>query len=292
MVTSALSTDADGDGRLDLLLAAHWQPVRLLHNDGERFVDHTEKAGLAATSGWWNALLPVDIDGDGDLDYLAGNQGWNTKYKASPEHPARLYFGDFDDNGTRDLVEAKYEGDRLLPVRGRSCSSGAMPMLAEKFSTYQKFARSLLRDIYTEDKLEQCGEVSAVQLASCVLRNDGSGRFVAVPLPRRAQIAPIFAFVQVDDLVVCAQNHFAPEPETGRHDGGTGLVLQVGGEAVRVLPPSEHGIGAFGDHKELVLVRRGGAVDGGTADGGTIESEPVEIVFGRNNGTLHAWKKP
>jgi hypothetical protein len=274
MVTSALFTDADGDGFVDLLLAAHWQPVRLLRNDGGKvFVDVTEAAGLAAHTGWWNSLCAWDCDADGDLDYVAGNQGWNTKYKAKPDHPARLYFGDFDDNGTRDLVEAKYEGDSLLPVRGRSCSSQAMPFLKQKFPTYEQFAGSLLKDIYTPQKLAACGQLAATTLASVLLRNDGKGRFTIEELPRRAQIAPIFGMVAIGDFLVCAENSFAPEPETGRHDGGTGLVLRAGANGIEVVPTVEHGLCEQGDHKSL-LARR-------VANG-------IELLLARNDGPITA----
>ena len=270
MVTDMLVTDVDGDGVAELLLAAQWQPLRLLRKDGERFVDATAQAGLADSSGWWNALIAWDIDQDGDLDYIAGNQGWNTKYKASPEQPARLYFGDFDEDGRRDLIEAKYEGDRLLPVRGRSCSSGAMPILKERFPTYEKFASSLLQDIYSETKLAACGQLVATQLASCILRNDGKGKFTLEPLPHRAQIAPINAMVVQGDRLICAQNNFSPEPETGHHDGGTGLVLQRGSNGLQVLPPQTHGIVMFGDCRNLVSMPDG------------------TLLFARNNAAVLA----
>lgn len=272
MVTDALFVDVDGDARLDLLVSAHWQPVRLLRNDGAAFVDATEAAGLAAASGWWNSLCAWDCDGDGDLDIVAGNHGRNSKYKASVKKPARLYFGDFDENGTRDLVEAKYEGDRLLPVRGLSCSSGAMPSMTKQFPTYKKFAGSLLKDIYTEEKLANCGEVSATELRSCLLRNDGSGRFVIEPLPHRAQIAPIQDMVVSGGYLVCAQNDFCPEPETGRLDGGTGLVLRFVDGALQVLPTREHGISMFGDVRGVAAT--------GTGD----------LIFARNDRTVLAMR--
>jgi hypothetical protein len=232
LVTGALWSDVDGDGLLDLLVTAHWQPVRYFRNSGDgRFEDRSEAAGFAAQPGWWNGIAAGDLDADGDLDYVATNTGLNTKYKASPEHPARLFAADFDDNGTFDVVEAKYEGERLLPVRGRSCSSRAIPMLAERFETYDRFARASLTEIYGESALDGARGLFATQLAHVLWRNDGNGRFTAVPLPRIAQLAPAFG-VAIGDLdgdgradLVLAQNFFHPEPETGRMAGGLGCLL-------------------------------------------------------------------
>ena len=269
MVTCAIFSDADADGDPDLLVAAHWQPIRLLRNDGGRFVDDTAAAGLAPHVGWWNSLCAWDCDADGDLDYVAGNQGLNSKYKASAAKPAVLYFGDFDDNGTRDLVEAKYEGDRLLPVRGRSCSSQAMPVLKQRFPTYDQFARSLLPEIYSAEKLAACGQLRATTLANSLLRNDGTGRFAVEPLPRGAQLAPLFGMVAADDCLIAAENSHAPEPETGRLDGGTLLVLRDVGGGLAVVHPAEHGLALTGDHKALV------------ADG-------LRLIGSRNDGPLWA----
>ncbi len=277
MVTSALFTDVDADGRIDLLLAARWQPIRLLKNVGGKFTDATDSAGLLPHTGWWNSLCAVDVDHDGDLDYLAGNRGHNTKYKADREHPAVLYYGDFDDNGTRDLVEAKYRGDTLLPVRGRSCSSGAMPFVAQKFETYEKFARSTLAEIYTPQKLDACGELRATTLSSSLLRNDGTGRFTLEPLPRRAQLAPIDGMVVLGDLVICADNCSSPEPETGNHDGSTGLVLRVANGNLEVVPTSEHGIAMLGDRQGVALART--------------QSGDIDILFARNAGTVTSYRR-
>ncbi|GAB4149901.1 MAG: VCBS repeat-containing protein [Planctomycetota bacterium] len=255
LVTAALWSDADGDGRVDLLLAAHWQPLRWLRNEGGRLVDRTEEAGLALDTGWWNSLAAIDVDEDGDLDYVAGNFGTNTKYKASREHPAGLLVADFDGNGTRDLVETKFEGENLLPVRGRSCSSQAMPFLAEKFETYERFASATLPEIYPRDKLEKARSLRATRLESVLLRNDGRGRFAIEPLPGDAQIAPIFGLCVADfdgdghDDVGAATNFYSPEPETGRFDGGLGLLLRGDGKTLVASPPASSGLLSATDQK-------------------------------------------
>ena len=66
---------------------------------------------------------------------IATNAGLNTKYHVSLDHPAVLYFGDLDGSGNSRLVEATLEDGHYYPVRGKSCSTGAMPSLADRFPT-------------------------------------------------------------------------------------------------------------------------------------------------------------
>jgi len=78
-----------------------------------------------------NTDIPAldDFDGDGDFDYVVGNNGLNTKY----ETPALLYYGDVDGSGRKRILEAEMEKGKCFPIRGLSCSSNAMPFLRKKF---------------------------------------------------------------------------------------------------------------------------------------------------------------
>ena len=154
MVTSALWSDANGDGWLDLLVTYEWAPIRVFYNRKGELRDVTEKTGLERLFGWWNGIAGRDVDGDGDIDYAVTNFGLNTKYEASPDRPILLHYGDFDNSGKYRIVEALYEGDTVYPVRGKSCSTNAMPFLAEKFGTFHKFARASLEEIYKPEVIE------------------------------------------------------------------------------------------------------------------------------------------
>ena len=260
LVTGALWSDADNDGWLDLFLTCEWGPVKCYRNDRGKLKDATSDAGLAALTGWWNGIAARDIDGDGDLDYCVTNFGLNTKYHASPDHPTLLYYGDFDGSGRRQLVEAEFEDKTLFPVRGRSCSSQAMPFIKDKFASYKAFATASLSDIYSEPKLKNAERFAAAELRSGFLVNDGKGRFTFSPLPRLAQIAPafgaVFTILDADrhpDLIL-AQNFWSPQPETGRMDGSLGLVIRGAAkpDAATPLWPAASGFMVPGDAKSLV----------------------------------------
>ena len=117
MVTAAVWSDADQDGWIDLLVATEWGPIKLFKNQQARLVDATHESALADRHGWWTGISAADIDHDRDMDYVVTNVGLNTKYRASPEHPQVLYYGDFDGSGQARIIEAEYEGDVLYPVR-------------------------------------------------------------------------------------------------------------------------------------------------------------------------------
>ena len=237
LVTSAVWSDVNNDGWIDLLLTSEWGPIKYFRNEsGNRFRERTEEAGLADRTGWWNAIAGRDMDNDGDIDYFVSNAGLNTKYKATTEFPATIYYGDFDGTGKPRCVEASFEDGVQLPTRGRSCSSGAMPFIGEKFGTFHDFALASLQEVYTPSKLGKALKLEANDLRSVVLINDGQGRFSFVEIPRDAQAAPGFGVVlsdfNADGLTdACmAQNFFHPQRETPRLGGGLGALLMGKGD--------------------------------------------------------------
>jgi hypothetical protein len=119
IVNSAVWSDINGDHLPDLVLAREWNSPAILVNGNGSLKDLTAGSGLGEFKGWWNSVITADIDHDGDLDLICGNYGLNTKYHPSAKKPVSIFYGDMDGSGQPRIVEAKYEGDRPLPVRGR-----------------------------------------------------------------------------------------------------------------------------------------------------------------------------
>jgi enediyne biosynthesis protein E4 len=247
MVTDAVFTDIDNDNDEDLMIVGEWMEVKLLTNKNGSFEDSSESYGLNDSRGIWWSITASDLDGDGDDDYIIGNLGKNNKFKASEEHPFKVYANDFDNNGTNDVVLAKYYKDGYVPVRGRECTSQQMPYVAEKFEDYHSFASSKLIDILPEDNVDEAVVYEIKNFESIILIND-NGKLVRQVLPIQAQISPIKSSMVLDinkdgNLdIITAGNHFGVEVETTRYDAGYGnVLLGDGNNNYKAISPRESG---------------------------------------------------
>ncbi len=256
LVSGSVFSDIDNDGDPDLILALEWGPVTVLQNNDGRFKDVTSNMNLAQFKGWWNGVATGDFNGDGLLDIVATNWGVNTKYHFSPDHPRKVYFDDFDNNNVLDIVEAHYDDDfqDLVPERGFSCISNAMPFVREEKETFLNYAQSSLGDIFG-NSLNTAPYLEANTLESMVFINNGNG-FDPVILPFEAQITTAMHAGVADmngdghEDIFLSQNFFAVQRETDRNDSGRGLVILGNGKGeFNALPGHESGILVYGEQR-------------------------------------------
>jgi len=263
MVTAALWSDVDGDGWPDLLLTLEWGNVRYFHNNGGKgFEDWTQKSGFAsAGTGWWTSIAAADFNGDGRLDYVVGNVGLNTQYHADPGHPALLFSGDFNGDGSSQLIEAYYEGDKLYPWRNRRSLGAAIPSVLKRFTRNEYYARATVGEILGEGKLAAASRFAATELRSGVFLSQPDGTYRFEPLPRIAQISPLQGIVAGDFEgdghadIYAVQNSYAPIRSVGRLDGGLSQLLRSDGKGhFTPVAPAESGLVVPGDAKALAVL--------------------------------------
>jgi hypothetical protein len=259
MVSGAVWSDLDGDGYPELILACEWGPVRVFKNAGGKLHEVTSELGLADRIGWWSGVTTGDLDGDGRLDIIAGNWGLNSPYKASEQHPARLFYGDWNDSGGVELLEAQDDPELgTVPIRNLGAVSKGLPFLLARFTTYAAFAEANVTNILGE-KWPSVRQLRATSLASTVFFNRG-GRFEARPMPREAQFAPAWAVCVADadgdgnEDVFLSQNFFAVNADGTRLDAGRGLWLRGDGLGnLTPVPGQQSGVKVYGEQRGAAL---------------------------------------
>lgn len=232
MVTGAVFVDLNGDQRAELALVGEWMPLTIFQFDQGIFSKMSTTANLGDTNGWWNTLTAADIDKDGDMDLIAGNLGYNSRFKVSAGQPACVYAKDFDNNGKLDAVMCHYIKGRSWPVAQRDILLGQIPSLRKKFPQYARYAEATIETIFTPEELKDAVKLEAKTFATTYFENQGDGRFTPKKLPIEAQISPTYGIVAEDidgdgnmDLVIAGNNYHA-DVESGRYDAGNGLFLK------------------------------------------------------------------
>jgi len=226
-VTNASWFDMDKDGDKDLLLSLGWGTPFIFINDKGRFT----KKDITEKKGWWNFLLPCDIDNDGDYDRIAGNLGLNSRLKASSAEPVKLYYNDFDDNGKKEQVLTYYLQGKELVFANKDELQRQMPFIKKKYLYAEDFAKASLQNIFPKEKLDKATILTADYFSNAIFINKGNLQFDVQAMPRQAQLSSLKDAVIVnannDNLpdVLLVGNFYANNIEMGRYDADFGTVL-------------------------------------------------------------------
>jgi enediyne biosynthesis protein E4 len=233
MITAAVWTDYDGDGRLDLVTAGEWLGIEFWRNDGSRLAP--APAGLPPSRGWWWSLAAGDFNRDGKPDLIAGNLGLNTMLQTSPGSRFGVYAGNFAETPTTDIVLTQERDGKEYPLFGRARLGPTMYVAALRFPTYAGFANATVEQLFGAAALTRAQHYQADTFASVYLENRGDGTFTWTRLPSLAQLAPIRGIVARDvdgdgnlDAVV-AGNLNDTEANIPPADAGNGLWLRGDG---------------------------------------------------------------
>jgi len=235
MITDAQWIDIDSDNDQDLMVVGEWMDIHLFKNNDGKLIDISQNIGLDSTKGWWNKIHPVDLDRDGDIDFVLGNHGLNTRFKASKEKPVSMYVNDFDQNGSAEPIICRYFGEESYPLLLKHDLTMQLPSLKKKYVKYEAFQNEGITDIFTEEQLSRAIKNEAYLLASVVLINN-NGTFTVTELPAEAQLSPIYGIEALDVTndnnidIILGGNFYYSKPEVGRYDASYGVLLEGDGK--------------------------------------------------------------
>lgn len=233
MVTDAVWSDFNADGKLDLLVVGEWMPIMVYINRGTSL---EEGQALPGTEGWWNTIEAADLNKDGVEEYVLGNWGLNSKFTASAEKPLQLYVSDFDGNGKSEFVVNWYPPAEAqsFPFAAKSDLASQMPILKKKAVTHEEYARHTYESLFTEEQRAKAKAYRVTTLETSVLWHNGD-KLSLEALPVAAQVAPVHSIV-VDDLdgdgfrdLLLMGNCYGLKPEVGMQTANNGVFLRGDG---------------------------------------------------------------
>lgn len=286
MICDAVWSDFDNDGWIDLVLAGEWMPVVFLRNNHGVFEDITETTGVARNKGWWSSILSGDFDNDGDIDYVVGNLGLNSLYKATEKLPAKIYAKDFDNNGSYDAIPTMFfpisqenRNKKEFFIHTRDDMIKQMISTRAKFPNYKSYSTSSIDHLLGSKELEGAVILEATNFSHCLFRNNGNNKFEVIPLPNPAQYSCINGMIAEDfngdgnlDLLISG-NDYGTEVTIGRYDACNGLYMKGDGMGNFVTSSIlESGLYIPGNGKALVKLRN--------------KTGNCLVAAGQNNGPL------
>jgi hypothetical protein len=270
MVSDFLWTDFNNDNKPDLLLACEWSPLLFYKNTGTSFEKIDPSKEINDAQGWWNSLLAVDVDQDGDMDYVAGNFGINQYFKCSSGEPLRIYGKDFDKNGSYDAFISCYFPDSTGKrqeyfYHSKDDMQKQLILIRRKFEFYGDYGKATVKDVFTPEEMKDVQTLTATYMKSVWIENLGNQQFKMHDLPMQAQFAPLYGMqamdVNGDQLtdIVLTGNDYGMETSQGRADAFNGLVmLNTGNKKFNPITFEESGFLVPGDARALAFVNING----------------------------------
>lgn len=261
MITDMTWADVDNDGDMDIVIVGDWMPVKLFINDNGIFRDKSENFGLTNTEGWWHTVVARDINGDGKIDFILGNHGLNSRFKATVSEPVTMYINDFDLNGSVEQIICAYNKDKSYPLAMKDDLVNQIPSLANKYKKFEDYKDATIEDIFSPEVLQRSLILSAKKMESCIMLNNGNGSFQIINLPIEAQFTPVYSIMAEDfdhdgkcDIIL-GGNQYRAKPETGIYAAGYGLFLKGNGDGTFLsVPAVASGFKVNGEIRDLKII--------------------------------------
>ena len=274
MVTDAKWADINGDGKQDIIVVGEWMGIKIFINENGKLIDKSDEFLDNAYKGWWNTIEVIDLDGDGDMDFIVGNLGMNNQMKASRESPVSMQYADYDENGSVDPILFYHIQGKSFPYASRDELIAQLPMLKKRFVDYESYSSAVLETIFTEKEQALSKELIATTFETSVFINDANQQFSKMSFPIEAQFSPVYSIavldVNGDDVldIVLGGNLEKARVRTGKYTGNNGFVfLGSTSGTYHYLNQNNSGLNVSGDVRKIIVDRN-------------------RILFGRNNSDV------
>ena len=263
MVTDATWQDVDGDQDKDLIIVGEWMSIQIFRNDQGTL---TQTTPIQSSEGWWTRIEPTDLDQDGDIDFILGNWGQNTKLKASTKRPLSLFVNDFDQNEKSEFILNWFAplDNKAYPFATKNDLTQQLPGLRKQILKYEAYSKQTYESLFPPEVRQNAYAYRSHNLQSSILWNEGGNRFSLQALPIEAQVSPVYG-IAVEDWnedghldIWLGGNFYALKPQVGRQNASKGLLLE--GQSARgfkALSPQESGISIPGEVRDATVLQSG-----------------------------------
>jgi len=282
MVTGAVWADVDNDSLKDLIIVGEWMPVTIYKNNGKML--ESPKV-VPNTEGWWTSITAADLNKDGQTDFVLGNWGLNSRYKASAKRPMEMHVSDFDQNGKSEFIITYFPPleTRGYPFASKQDITSQMPFLKKKALKYSEYAGMSYADLFNPEQRSRAINYKATILQSSIMINKANNEFILIPLPVEAQVSPVFSIVTEDvnhddNLDILLLGNFSGlKHEVARQDANRGVLLMGDGNGKFVYAsPTQSGLFIRGEVRDAKLIPN--------AQG------KMTLLIGRNNESMLAFQ--
>ncbi len=261
MLTEAIWADFDRDGDQDLTVVGDWMPIQMFENQKGKFtlIDN----GLSELTGFWSGLTAGDFDHDGDIDFVVGNLGTNTKLRKDVNGKLRMLIKDVDKNETEEHIIGYNRGDDWYPINSKDEIGKQIPsIISKKYTKYKDFAGNTIEELFGDNELKGATERLVNTFESIYLENKGKGKFERHDLPSLAQVSKVMV-LRTEDVdkdghldVILGGNFNGASMYQARYDAFFGLILKGDGKGgFKALVPTDTGFLQEGDVRDIKIVQ-------------------------------------
>lgn len=282
MTTDAIWADIDKDGDQDLTVVGDWMPIKMYENNNGKFTLIDNKLG--EFTGLWRGITAADFDKDGDIDFVVGNLGTNTKFRKEVGGQLKMLIKDVDDNKSKEHILAYTRGDEWYPVNGKEDMGKQIPsIINKKYVNFSDYAGKTIDKVFTSKELDKAEERLVNTFESVYLENLGNKTFKMTHLPSLAQVSKIMVMLSEDVDndgnmdVILGGNFRGASMYQAQYDALYGLILKGDGKGgFKAIVPTDSGFLQEGDVRDIKVVNKG--------------KDRLYFVT-RNNATIQVFKK-